>query len=182
MQDTSCGFITHPSSPAAARRGASPHGNSSGDSKSNGSSQTSNQRRTSFTRSRSPAVLRIPTNHKALNRQNPPISTKFPRRHILPGDFRFQLRFPWTSFVWIFSMDSRKLCESFLLYTSVFYAAYYISTCPTPNISYIASPNTNNLIANGIWVFGTSKLATDQSFFRASNIVYFLSHIYHMDT
>lgn len=133
-------------SPSGSRR-RSPHSNSSGDSKPNASSRYQHTRRTSFTRSRSPAVSRNPTNQKVSNKMNSPNLTRYHKKTLLPGDCRFHLRFPLTTFTWTVSIDCRKLGESLLLLASVLFAASRISSYPTPKIPYIVSKNSNRLIA-----------------------------------
>lgn len=135
-----------PPSPVVARR-RSPHSNSSGDSRSNASSRYQQTRRTSFTRSRSPAVLHNPTNQKVSNKLNSPNMAKYQKRTSLPGDCYLCLRFPLTTFTWTISIDCRKLAETLLLLASILYAASRISSYPTPQIPYIVSKNGNQLIA-----------------------------------
>lgn len=142
-QEQSSLSVKQTSSPAATRR-RSPHSNSSVDSKSNVSTRYRHTRRTSFTRSRSPAVSHNPTNPKVLISSN---STFLRKRTILPCDCRVHLRFPWTTFTWTISIDYRKLGESLILLASLIYAAACISNYPTPEISYIVDRNSNRLIS-----------------------------------
>lgn len=132
-----------PPSPVAARR-RSPHSNSSGDSRPNRYQHT---RRTSFTRSRSPAVLHNPTSQKVSNKLNSPNVVKYQKRTSLPGDCYLCLRFPLTTFTWTISIDCKKLAETFILLASILYAASRISHYPTPQIPYIVSKTGNQLIA-----------------------------------
>jgi hypothetical protein len=131
-------------------------------------------RRTSFTRSRSPAaVLRraTPSLHKLSSNSkshhhHTPTSLKSLRWNVLPAELRFRFRVPLLplvffdfgrgesgdearSFVWGFSIDYRKLCEAGLLFGSVLYAARWIGESKTPKIPYIVHPRTNELLAQG---------------------------------
>ncbi len=131
-------------------------------------------RRTSFTRSRSPAaVLRraSPSLHKLSSNSkshyhHAPTSLKSPSWSVLPAQLRFRFRVPLPplvffdfgrgesgdearSFVWGFSIDCRKLCEAGLLFGSVLYAARWIGEYKTPKIPYIVHPRTNELLARG---------------------------------
>ena len=134
----------HTASPLARRRSA--HSTSSCDSKSN-PSRYHHTRRTSFTRSRSPAVLPNPTNSKFSNKLNSPNLTGYRKWMLLPGDCRLYLRLPLTTLTWTISIDCRKLGETFLLLVSLLYAGSRISTHSTPQIAFIVSKNSNELIA-----------------------------------
>lgn len=114
-------------------RRRSPKGTSSGDSTA---TPRRVPRRTSFARSRSPAVLRTPTT-KSSNRLNSPIGTRTFRRTILRTDVQFQLRFFLTKFVWSFSIDSRKAGEGLILLASLFAASLCVSSHTIPITPYV---------------------------------------------
>ncbi|KAF9532582.1 hypothetical protein CPB83DRAFT_880691 [Crepidotus variabilis] len=124
-------------------RKRSPKGISSGDSTSTPNGV--HRRRTSFTRSRSPAVLRAPP--KALNRMNSPTLTRTFRRNILPSELRFQLRIPFANCIYSFSIDFRKFGEALILLSCIIAASLCISSHPTPGIRYILHPESNYLLS-----------------------------------
>ena len=135
-------------------RRPSPRGNSSGDSAATATGRTPSTKKRTFTRSRSPAVLRVPTNIKSLHRHLSPTVHRNPRkifgpRHLLAADFRFLLRFPFSSLTWTFSIDARKLGESLVLLCSLLLAAYHITTFPTPKVLFIANSDTHLWLAFG---------------------------------
>jgi len=135
-------------------RRPSPRGNSSGDSAATATGRAKLTKKRTFTRSRSPAVLRVPPSINSHHRHLSPTVHRSPRRisgprHLLAADFRFLLRFPFSSLTWTFSIDARKLGESLLLLCSLLLATYHIRTFPTPKISFIANPDTHIWLAFG---------------------------------
>lgn len=141
----------------SSKRRPSPHEGSSGDSAATAKARHSHKR-TSFTRSRSPAVLRAPTSMKSLNRHLSPIVVRNNPRQIsdlaepqslLPAGLRFQLRVPLSSWTCLFCIDTRKLGESLLLLISLLCASYCIAGYPTPNIPLLLNPETHVWLAFG---------------------------------
>lgn len=145
----------------AARRN-SLHEHSSGDSTATTTTvkpASIAKRRTSFTRSRSPAVTRVPFNSTSHHRHiSPAVTTRRSTRqntvlsaprYLLPAQCRFQLRVPLTSFAWTFSIDTRKLVESVLLLSSLLYAAYRIARYSPPKIPLFSHPDAHTWLAHG---------------------------------
>ena len=134
-------------------RRPSPRGNSSGDSTATATGRAKSTKKRTFTRSRSPAVLCVP-NIKSHHRHLSPTVHRNPRkilgpRHFLAAECCFLLRFPFSSLAWTFSIDARKLGESLLLLCSLLFAAYHITTFPTPKKSFIVNPDAHIWLAFG---------------------------------
>ncbi len=154
---------------STSKRRSSPHEHSSGDSTAT-STVKNTHKRTSFTRSRSPAVLRAPTSLKSLNRHLPPtvvrnnprqISDLAEHKYLLSPEFRLQLKIPLSSWTWTFSIDTRKLGESLLLLVSLFYATCCIAQYPTPEIPFLRSADTHVWLAFGnceCYSFGSMRV------------------------
>lgn len=144
---------------STSTRRPSPRGNSSGDSAATATGRPkSTKKRTSFTRSRSPAVLRTPANVNSHHRHLSPTVHRNPRklfgpRHLLAAEFSFLLQFPFSSLAWTFSIDARKLGESLLLLSSLLLVAYHITTFPTPKVTFIVNPDTHIWLAFGNYSF-----------------------------
>lgn len=139
-------------------RNRSPHGNSSGDSTAT-VTKKHKEKRTTFARSRSPAILRASNNSKATlrNRHLSPAVSRNPRHNLsnlasqnfLTSSCRIRLPLPLSSSSLVFSIDSRKLGESILLLGSLLYAAYHTTTYPSPIIPLITTAETHKWLALG---------------------------------
>ncbi|KAF9484335.1 hypothetical protein BDN70DRAFT_910722 [Pholiota conissans] len=142
---------------SSSKRRSSPHDNSSGDSTATASATAKRaHRRMSFTRSRSPATLRVPTTLKSLHRHiSPAVSRSNGRQtsvlseplYFLSSEIRLLLNVPFSSWSWTFAIDTRKLGESLLLLMSLLYAAHCVARYPTPKIPFIRSVDTHTWLA-----------------------------------
>lgn len=153
------------SSPSTLRK-LSPHGTSSADSTGtnwNGGIKA----RTSFTRSRSPNVLRAPLNPKPATKSHRHMSPSLPRnvgqthepRTLLAAECRLQLGLPLGLSYCNFSMDNRKLGESLLLLFSLLYSASHIRSYSTPDVPFAANANANAWRSWGNYIF-SFKIST----------------------
>ncbi|KAK2460914.1 hypothetical protein APHAL10511_007384 [Amanita phalloides] len=157
--------ISHTRSPIEKKplpiRHSSAHRHSSGDS----TSTTVPQGRSTFTRSRSPAILRSSLTSKTASypyRLLSPIRSRFTRPKsplvepvvVFPGDFQLRIPIPFMSFKWVLTLYVRRFVEAILLLSSLFLAISKFSQFPTRKYSAFSIFDINWWISSELCLLG----------------------------